>query len=105
MGPTLCAIPSNKKRQLASFPPERLTIVSLIHLLIACIIGNDTPSNMDFIQLAPYNDTMRLGQGYNSFLQLQCLDDAVKIDASELQTHVARADPSANVSQVVSYNS
>ncbi|KAK4077755.1 uncharacterized protein Triagg1_3449 [Trichoderma aggressivum f. europaeum] len=59
---------------------------------------------MDLIQLAPYNDTMRLGQGYNSFLQLQCLDGAVKIDESNLQTHVARADPSANMSQVVSYN-
>ncbi|KAL6797472.1 hypothetical protein GGI42DRAFT_362129 [Trichoderma sp. SZMC 28013] len=57
---------------------------------------------MDFIQLAPYNDTMRLGQGYNSFLQLQCLDDAVKIDASELQTHVARADPSANFVEKIS---
>ncbi|KAL7794076.1 hypothetical protein V8C43DRAFT_281049 [Trichoderma afarasin] len=60
---------------------------------------------MDFMQLAPYNDTMRLGQGYNSFLQLPCLDGAVKIHASDIQTHVARADPSANVSQVVSYNS
>ncbi|KAK4063882.1 hypothetical protein Trihar35433_8590 [Trichoderma harzianum] len=60
---------------------------------------------MDSIQLAPYNDTMRLGQGYNSFLQLPCLDGAVKIHASDIQTHVARADPSASVSQVVSYNS
>ncbi|PNP41679.1 hypothetical protein THARTR1_11220 [Trichoderma harzianum] len=60
---------------------------------------------MDFLQLAPYNDTMRLGQGYNSFLQLPCLDGAVKIDESDLQAHVARADPSAKVSQVVSYNS
>ncbi|QYS99762.1 hypothetical protein H0G86_006881 [Trichoderma simmonsii] len=48
---------------------------------------------------------MRLGQGYNSFLQLPCVDGAVKIDQSDIQTHVARADPSASVSQVVSYNS
>lgn len=57
------------------------------------------------MQLAPYNDTMRLGQGYNSFLQLPCVDSAVKIHQSDIQTHVARADPSASVSQVVSYNS
>ncbi|OPB46316.1 hypothetical protein A0O28_0064370 [Trichoderma guizhouense] len=60
---------------------------------------------MDSMQLAPYNDTMRLGQGYNSFLQLPCVDSAVKIHQSDIQTHVARADPSASVSQVVSYNS
>ncbi|PTB53234.1 hypothetical protein M431DRAFT_118887 [Trichoderma harzianum CBS 226.95] len=60
---------------------------------------------MDSIQLAPYNDTMRLGQGYNSFLQLPCLDGAVKIHESGIQTHVARPDPSASVSQVVSYSS
>lgn len=60
---------------------------------------------MDVMQLAPYNDTMRLGQGYNSFLQLPCVDGAVKIDQLGIQTHVARADPSASVSQVVSYNS
>ncbi|KAL6831891.1 hypothetical protein V8C40DRAFT_237421 [Trichoderma camerunense] len=60
---------------------------------------------MDSMQLAPYSDTMRLGQGYNSFLQLPCVDGAVKIDQSDIQTHVARADPSASVSQVVSYNS
>ncbi|KAL5092159.1 hypothetical protein Trisim1_002049 [Trichoderma cf. simile WF8] len=60
---------------------------------------------MDSMQLAPYNDTMRLGQGYNSFLQLLCIDGAVKIDQSDIQTHVARADPSASMSQTVSYNS
>ncbi|KAJ4859736.1 hypothetical protein T069G_04724 [Trichoderma breve] len=48
---------------------------------------------------------MRLGQGYNSFLQLPCVDGAVKIDQSDIQTHVARADPSPSVPQVVSYNS
>ncbi|KAL7908188.1 hypothetical protein GGI35DRAFT_480902 [Trichoderma velutinum] len=59
---------------------------------------------MDSNQLTPYNDTMQLGQGFNSFLQLPCLSGAVKIYQSNIQTHVARADPSANISQVVSYN-
>ncbi|KAL6792933.1 hypothetical protein J3E68DRAFT_451321 [Trichoderma sp. SZMC 28012] len=43
---------------------------------------------------------MRLGQGYNSFLQLPCVDGTVKIDQSDIQTHVARADPPASVPQV-----
>ncbi|MCJ1388514.1 hypothetical protein MMC18_001361 [Xylographa bjoerkii] len=35
---------------------------------------------MSTLLLAPYNDSMRLGQGYNSFLQLPCLGNAVGID-------------------------
>ena len=34
---------------------------------------------MSSLLLAPYNDSMRLGQGYNSFLQLPYLGNAVSI--------------------------
>ena len=34
---------------------------------------------MSSLLLAPYNESMRLGQGYNSFLQLPCLGNAVSI--------------------------
>ncbi|KAE8235526.1 hypothetical protein A4X06_0g9841, partial [Tilletia controversa] len=32
------------------------------------------------IMLAPYNNSMRLGQGFNSFTQSICVDNAVVID-------------------------
>lgn len=34
---------------------------------------------MSALLLVPYNDSMRLGQGYNSFLQVPCLGNAVEI--------------------------
>lgn len=33
--------------------------------------------------MAPYNESMRLGQGYNSFLQSSCIDNAIHISDSE----------------------
>lgn len=30
--------------------------------------------------LAPYNNAMRLGQGFNSYTQQVCIDDAVVVD-------------------------
>jgi len=55
--------------------------------------------------LAPYNDSMQLGQGYNSFLQLPCIDGAVEISESSVKTQAVRAGGAGNVSQVVSYSS
>jgi hypothetical protein len=60
--------------------------------------------------LAPYNESMSLGQGFNSYTQQVCLDTAVSIDREyksepqpELGPHIASAnngdavaDPSAN---------
>ncbi|RPB27803.1 hypothetical protein L211DRAFT_890941 [Terfezia boudieri ATCC MYA-4762] len=51
--------------------------------------------------LAPYNESMRLGQGFNSFLQVPCVGNAVTCDESML---VAERPP-RGVSQVVSYSS
>ncbi|KAJ4243311.1 hypothetical protein NW762_014836 [Fusarium torreyae] len=60
---------------------------------------------MGYVLLAPYNDSMHLGQGFNSFLQRPCMDGAVEISQSNTQTQAARAGGSANISQVVSYSS
>lgn len=48
--------------------------------------------------LAPYNDSMRLGMGFNSYTQAMCIDGAVSIKASDVK-------PMNNPSQVVSYSS
>ncbi|VUC31601.1 unnamed protein product [Clonostachys rosea] len=55
------------------------------------------------ILLAPYNDSMRLGQGYNSFLHTPCVHDAVKIEDDNIVTKPA--DQAGKVSQVVNYTS
>lgn len=60
---------------------------------------------MGYVLLAPYNDSMHLGQGFNSFLQQPCIDRAVKLTQADLQTQAARAGGPSNVSQVVSYSS
>ncbi|KAF5641462.1 uncharacterized protein FTJAE_4114 [Fusarium tjaetaba] len=60
---------------------------------------------MGYVLLAPYNDSMHLGQGFNSFLQRPCIDGAVKLTQADLQTQAARAGSPSNVSQVVSYSS
>ncbi|KAM0543697.1 hypothetical protein ACHAPJ_012146 [Fusarium lateritium] len=57
---------------------------------------------MSSILIAPYNDSMRLGQGYNSFLHRPCILDAVKFD--QTKTDVA-SDKRQNTSQVVDYSS
>jgi len=54
--------------------------------------------------LVPYNDSMRLGQGFNSFLQVPCVDNAVTFDESKVLVERANASPTG-VSQVVSYSS
>lgn len=56
---------------------------------------------MSGLLLAPYNDSIRLGQGYNSFLQRPCLHNAMNVDAGKLSVE----KPRNGVSQVVSYSS
>lgn len=51
--------------------------------------------------LAPYNDSMRLGQGYNSFLQSPCIYDAVTVTP----LGPAKEKPGIDTSQTVSYSS
>ncbi|KAH0524198.1 hypothetical protein TsFJ059_009098, partial [Trichoderma semiorbis] len=54
---------------------------------------------MSTLLLAPYNDSMRLGQGYNSFLQIPCLQNAVKISEDDLE----RTGMMPEQSQTVTY--
>ncbi|MCJ1406831.1 hypothetical protein MMC19_000901, partial [Ptychographa xylographoides] len=56
---------------------------------------------MSALLLAPYNDSMRLGQGYNSFLQVPCLGNAVDISESML----AGSRTTDGLSQTVAYSS
>ena len=57
---------------------------------------------MSGLLLAPYNDSMRLGQGFNSFLQTPCAYNAVKVDSD---TKFAKKATGQEVSQVVTYSS
>ncbi|KAF7526536.1 hypothetical protein G7054_g10736 [Neopestalotiopsis clavispora] len=50
------------------------------------------------LRLAPYNDAMRLGQGFNSYTHELCIDHAVKVKQRKV------TDKSAQTSQVVSYS-
>ncbi|KAF3403584.1 hypothetical protein F1880_009552 [Penicillium rolfsii] len=54
---------------------------------------------MSTLLLAPYNDSMRLGQGYNSFLQSPCLQNAVNISEYDLE----RTEMISEQSQTVTY--
>ncbi|RSL44804.1 hypothetical protein CEP54_014537 [Fusarium duplospermum] len=53
--------------------------------------------------LIPFNDSMRLGQGYNSFLHAQCIDNAVKIKQAHARQTPANSDGPAP--QDVDYSS
>lgn len=58
--------------------------------------------------LIPYNDSMRLGQGYNSFLHTPCVYDAVKIVPANRYTLEDMAEGAAAPhppAQTVSYSS
>ncbi|KAI7150852.1 hypothetical protein KC352_g28640, partial [Hortaea werneckii] len=50
------------------------------------------------LMVAPYNDSMRLGMGFNSYTQTMCIDKAVAFSAQRLVR-------SENPSQVVTYSS
>ncbi|CAE6443597.1 unnamed protein product [Rhizoctonia solani] len=51
--------------------------------------------------MAPYNDSMRLGQGYNSFLQSPCVYNAFTLASPDTRTKSSNSE----VSQTVSYTS
>ncbi|KAA8897744.1 hypothetical protein FN846DRAFT_992263 [Sphaerosporella brunnea] len=53
--------------------------------------------------LAPYHDSMRLGQGFNSFLQEPRLNNAVHVVEEDIST--TRGKGGEHVSQVVAYTS
>ena len=55
---------------------------------------------MSTLLLAPFNDSMRLGQGYNSFLQTPCLENAVDISNATF----VESDGNTMPSQTVSYS-
>ena len=59
---------------------------------------------MPGLLLAPYNESMRLGQGYNSFLQTPCIEDAVEYGPDQVVVERAPSG-SSGTSQVVSYSS
>ncbi|CUA68059.1 hypothetical protein RSOLAG22IIIB_07733 [Rhizoctonia solani] len=58
---------------------------------------------MNSLQLAPHNESMRLGQGYNSFLQLPRVHRAVTVDPKNVT--IDKAPATNGVAQVVSYSS
>ncbi|KAJ7616090.1 hypothetical protein FB45DRAFT_1107156 [Roridomyces roridus] len=60
---------------------------------------------MSGLLLAPYNDSMRLGQGFNSFLQTPCVFDAVSVKLKETSSKSSRKSGRSEVPQVVSYSS
>ncbi|KAI0103973.1 hypothetical protein GGR51DRAFT_523062 [Nemania sp. FL0031] len=55
--------------------------------------------------LAPYNDSMRLGQGFNSYFHQLCIDGAVDIPEDSIQTQPVCANSASNVGQNISYSS
>ncbi|KAL3441741.1 hypothetical protein BJX65DRAFT_322092 [Aspergillus insuetus] len=59
---------------------------------------------MPGLLLVPYDDSMRLGQGYNSFLQESCADGTVTFDKKERTSNMS-INKTAPGSQVVSYSS
>lgn len=54
--------------------------------------------------LAPYNNAMRLGQGFNSFTQKICMNDAV-VKGSTVTDRASSDDRPKGISQIVSYSS
>ncbi|KAF8648227.1 hypothetical protein AX16_006364 [Volvariella volvacea WC 439] len=58
---------------------------------------------MNSLQLAPYDESMRLGQGYNSFLQLPCVYGAVKVNPDNIIVENKLGQD--GVPQIVSYSS
>ncbi|KAF2994068.1 hypothetical protein E8E13_002557 [Curvularia kusanoi] len=55
---------------------------------------------MPSLILAPYNESMRLGQGYNSFLQTPCMEQAVAFD----EIVPGQQDHAEDQSQTVTYS-
>ena len=61
---------------------------------------------MTSLLLAPYNESIQLGQGFNSFLQSPCIHGAVKVPQDVLDSVQKRSvQPVSQTSQIVSYSS
>ncbi|XP_014562071.1 hypothetical protein COCVIDRAFT_22035 [Bipolaris victoriae FI3] len=55
--------------------------------------------------LAPYNNSMRLGQGFNSFTQQICMTDAVTQGTHDVPSPYSEDQQPKGISQIVSYSS
>lgn len=82
----------------------------LAHIIILFVVVSSpglTPKTtviiMSGILLAPYNDSMRLGQGYNSFLHAPCIYDAMQVNPDRVS--VKPASSNGSTSQAVNYSS
>lgn len=73
------------------------TLVSLCSAFI------DQSSEMNKLLLAPYNDSMRPGHGYNSFLHTPCVQKVVHVTPTDYTSQAGTVQPSTP--QIVSYNS
>lgn len=58
---------------------------------------------MNSLNLVPYNESMQLGQGFNSFLQRPCVFDAVQTDKNMVIPR--KTGGQKGVPQVVSFSS
>ena len=58
---------------------------------------------MPGLLLATYNESMRLGQGYKSFLQTSCIEDAVEYGPDQVVVERVPSG-SSGTSQIVSYS-
>ncbi|KAK0629474.1 hypothetical protein B0T17DRAFT_589241 [Bombardia bombarda] len=59
---------------------------------------------MSDLVLAPYDESMRLGQGYNSFLQIPCVPNAVHLGPDDIIVNTV-AKGTDGISKLVSYSS
>ncbi|KAI6777470.1 hypothetical protein HG530_001415 [Fusarium avenaceum] len=56
------------------------------------------------LTLAPYNDAMRIGQGFNSYTHEICIDGAVVVDTDGAHNEITQVRTVEKPSQVVSYS-
>ena len=98
--------PSSCHQNLFHSPPH-FTIHALWRL-INIVLSLGYSSVLSFIMpasiLTPYDDSMRLGQGYNSFLHIPCVHDAIKIGQGDV-TITKPNNTSPPISQAVNYSS
>lgn len=87
--------------------PHINTPVSLFSFQITRFLSaQNSPINhpeMNKLLLAPYNDSMRPGHGYNSFLHTPCVEKVVHATPTDITSQAGAPQPS--MPQIVSYNS
>lgn len=101
--PTLEVPPSTPPFILTSPSLERTHNISVHRGVFQRLTPITTIVTMSGILLAPYNDSMRLGQGYNSFLHAPCIYDAVQVNPDRVS--VKPASSNGSTSQIVNYSS